>query len=468
MKKRFIAAIILCLTIIFPNAAFAAPDNTYTLDVNGASMTIEMPPGWDVITRDMSASQAAMNKYGLSANEFQQSLESQSIYIVAINPETSNEIVVVLMENESSMQLFNLSTSSDQALDFMVEELINDTSPSDLSLVDWKKVGAYKYWYYEYGTPVHSVQYTTILNGQYVKVSLQNYQTGTLGADEFNSLTDTMKSISFSNVTVSKMDTVQSLLQDSVNVTALLVTLAIGAAVAILLLLLLFRNKNKTLTVTQQEYNKINRIGGLLILMAIRIFVGIILGFPMIRMMVPGTYFFCFLILVVLYIVTLILLFIKNRYFIAVYILVTIYAVILPATFNEYISLVSTAIVESLFMLYLFKSKRVAIVYKTKKISIENPQIQSNAASLRTTAANLEELKKVNPIAYKRNVVGIAAGFRDFAGMIAAHPELDNSLAFATSTEDLDKIAAAYGYPGFDEMFRFSEEKLNNKNESQE
>ena len=85
----------------------------------------------------------------------------------------------------------------------------------------------------------------------------------------------------------------------------------------------------------------------------------------------------------------------------------------------------------------------------------KNPVSQNNNAA----PLNLEKLKNTHPIEYKRSVVAQAAGFKDFAGMVSSDPSLDKSLAFATSMKDLNKVAIAYGYKSFNDMFNQSIKK---------
>lgn len=468
MKKVVFAAIILCLAAAFPLNVFAASENTHTLDVNGAKMSITMPEGWEILTRDITSGLDILSKYGISVSEFKQNMLTNNIYIDAFNPGTQNEILVMILKDEYSEQAGNLSSYSSRDMDALISQYGAQAVGNDVSLLDWKTVGEYKYLYYEFGDPVSAVQYTTVVNSEWVNLLLKNFSGGALERDEINVLKETVQSVSFSGAREASSTSFSSLIQYPFNSAVLFATLIAGTAIAVLLLRLLYKNKNKSLTVSRVQYNNLNRIGGLLAFMAFRLIIGIIIGLGSIPQIPPGAYLTGYILIIILIVFNLVLLFAKTRLFIAMYTLTDIYTVILYATFLNYSGAVVTGVIEALFILYLFRSSRVAVVYKTKDIIIaDSPAEELPAAPAgqdlyrSNTAASLEELKKANPVAYKRNVVAIAAGFRDFAGMISANPDLDHSLIFATGEEDLNKVAAAYGFGSFEEMFSFSLQAIN-------
>ena len=100
-----------------------------------------------------------------------------------------------------------------------------------------------------------------------------------------------------------------------------------------------------------------------------------------------------------------------------------------------------------------------------EKYSSEQPK-DIPAANLNPSSKkagiSLEELKEINPIAYKRNIVAIAAGFRDFQSMLDANPSLKKAMKNRDSGDELNRIAAAYGYIDFESMFLQAERKYKN------
>jgi len=461
---------LLFLLNLFPTAAFAADSPlvakysnipTQTLDVNGAQMTVTFPEGWDVLTRNTPADFPALSKYGIVYEEFISNMESQSIYIDAINPDTQNQIYVSLVADEASIQYPNLSALSDEEISGLIEESRTYMTGYDLSAFSWKNVGDYKYLYYEFGNPAYVMQYTTTVNGQYVSIILQNFNYGPFSAEEKDAMSNVLNSVSFSNTAPS--GSLNNYPAESAA--PLIVAVIIGAAVIALLLLLLSRYNKKTLYVSQSEYASLYGIRGFLAFMAFRIILGIILGLGSLYNLDTGTIFYALYILLILMVFAdLIMLFAKVRAFIMFYVMTNIYSAILNIAMFNYAGAGVVIAIESLFILYLFRSKRVAVTFKTHTISIthpswpDEPENQTAAAPPRSnpSVSNLEELKRVNPVAYKRNIVATAAGYRDFAGMISANPDLENSLAFAVSPEDLNNVAAAYGFQSFEEMYDFS------------
>lgn len=467
MRKFFFVLAVLAITLAVTPASAAAQDvaaasygNTQSLDVNGAQMTVTFPEGWDVLSRDTPQGSFVFSKYGIEYDDFIYSLESQSIYLDAINPATQNQIYVSLVTDEASTQYPNLSALSDQEINDMVEENRAYVTGYGLEEFSWKRVGDYKYLYYEFGSPAYVMQYTTTVNGQYVNVILQNFYYGALPEEEAAALSEVVSSVSFANTAPAG----SPINYPAESAAPLIVSVFVGGAVIALLLLLLSRYRKKTLYVSPSEYKELYGVRGFLAFMAFRIILGIIVGLGSLYNIDSGTTFYGLYILLILMIVTdLILLFAKVRAFIMFYVLTNIYSAIINIAMLNYAGAGVVIAVESLFILYLFRSKRVAVTYKTHNISVtqpswpDDPKNQAAASPpVIPAVSDLEELKRVNPLAYKRNIVARATGYRDFAGMISANPSLDNSLAFAVSREDLNKVAAAYGFQSFEEMFDFS------------
>lgn len=213
----------------------------------------------------------------------------------------------------------------------------------------------------------------------------------------------------------------------------------------------------------------LNKLGGILIFMSIRIILGIVAGISSLTSISSNNYMYVnpsglaiyYISVLILMSILLILLFSKKRAFVLLYITTLLFSISALIIFGNYIYAVIDGIIEFLFFLYLLRSKRVAVIYGTRQIHIEKIAAEPvNASSSQSrAAAGLQQLKQINPIAYKRNIVAQAAGYRDFAGMISANPSLDKSLAFATSDDELNRVALFFGYTSFEDMYLASEEK---------
>lgn len=464
MKKNLVAVGLLLLFMLFQRSAFAASGKVQTLNVNGATMTVTLPGGWDVITRDTAKGDPVLAKYSIDMDTLIRNYEAQGVIFCtdAINPGTQNEMLIGLMNDDSSAQIPNLSSLTDVQMD----DMLNQTKPSldlqsmDCSLFSWKIVGEYKYLYYEYGSkPIYAIQYTTTVNGYYVNIMLKNFRQTSLGKDEIAALTKTVESISFTGVTTAPV-----MLNAFGPVSQ---TAVIGGVVLVAFLILMLQlGRRKVITIPQTQYDKLNNVGGVLAWMGFRMIVGALVQLGSLSMAVIPLYTVLGIVSIALLVASFITMFIRNSTFVLMYIITVIYTIIVDILFMEYPIAISTGFVEMLFIIYLFSSVRVALLYKTKKVSIMyspvTPALQAAGipvsggmyqVPVKRAVTSQEELRQVNPIAYKRNVVAIANGYRDFPDMILSNRSLDQNLMFAVREDELNKVAAAYGMRSFEEWY---------------
>jgi hypothetical protein len=505
--KLFLSLAIILVILICPVCAFAAV-GTYSVDVNGATMQIAIPDGYDVFTKDMDANQPLLAKYELDESKVESMLSEDGLSLDSINSINNTEIKVAISSNENSQNLYNLSSLSDSYMDSVLQQA-QKKIPENVTIT-WKTEGGYKYFYYEMGNPVYAIQYTTIVNGQGVTIDLQNSDNQALVNDVIAPFTAAVQNISFSGVQPMPSAIKENLDKDGVlasnalssqpvpsgslntSDTNLLQTttdsgstntdtfvfsysgfiagIIIAGILWVILFFVLLRLKNKTLTITQTEYDNSKSLGATLIFISIRLFIGIIVSLVSLASVaeyswypgVPESIVFS-IVIMVLMVVTLVLLYTKKKAFVLSYITIMLVSFCYSiATYQSTYAGISIP-VEIWFIIYIFRSSRVAVLYGTRQVRIEeiadplSPAPSGGNGSV--AASGLDELKRVNPIAYKRNMVAQAAGYRDFAGMVGSNPSLDKSLAFATSKEELDKVAISFGYPSFEDMYREAEEK---------
>lgn len=134
----------------------------------------------------------------------------------------------------------------------------------------------------------------------------------------------------------------------------------------------------KRLRMTQKQYDDLNGIYGGLVLLAIRILIGIILSFLNAYLtyshiswgfQIAYAYPVIFIMLGFLYFIDAILLFNKKRAFIAMYVITAAAFILTNASFSGYGFLIYAGF-EVLIIMYLMKSKRAAVNFRTKRIEI--------------------------------------------------------------------------------------------------
>ncbi len=133
----------------------------------------------------------------------------------------------------------------------------------------------------------------------------------------------------------------------------------------------------KSLRLTQKQFDDLNGINGGLTLLAIRILIGVILSFWNVFLTYSynswgfqmDIYPIIFIVLGFLYFICALLLFYKRKAFIAVYVTTAGAFVLVNASFQGY-GFLFYAGLEVLAIIYLMKSKRVAVNFRTKRIEI--------------------------------------------------------------------------------------------------
>ena len=134
----------------------------------------------------------------------------------------------------------------------------------------------------------------------------------------------------------------------------------------------------KDLLLTRKRYNQLNGIHGGLIIIAIRILIGIIISFLdafLVHSYISwgfdysGFYPVAYIALGLVYFADAVLLFKKKQAFILMYLLTAVIFILITATFSGYGFLIYAG-VETILTVYLFKSRRVAVTFQTRKIQI--------------------------------------------------------------------------------------------------
>jgi hypothetical protein len=134
----------------------------------------------------------------------------------------------------------------------------------------------------------------------------------------------------------------------------------------------------RELHVTQKRYNQLCRVGGGLLIVALRLFAGVILSFINAFLVhsyldwgfyYPSFYPYVYIGLGILYIVDAVLLFKKKQMFILLYLVTALLFVAVSAVLGG-LGFLLYAGLEIVVILYLFRSKRAAVLFETKKIFI--------------------------------------------------------------------------------------------------
>lgn len=134
----------------------------------------------------------------------------------------------------------------------------------------------------------------------------------------------------------------------------------------------------KELHLTQKRYNQLSSVGGGLLLIALRLFAGMIVSFLNAFLVhsyldwgfyYPWFFPYVYIGLGTLYVIDAVLLFKKKQSFILLY-LITALVFVAASAAPGGLSFLAYAGLEILIILYLLRSKRAAVTFETKKVFV--------------------------------------------------------------------------------------------------
>lgn len=134
----------------------------------------------------------------------------------------------------------------------------------------------------------------------------------------------------------------------------------------------------RELQITQKQYNQLYGVGGGLLLVALRLFAGVLISFLNAFLVhsyldwgfyYPSFFPYVYIGLGILYIANAVLLFKKKQAFILLY-LVTALGFVTMSAIPGGLSFLLYAGLEILVILYLLRSRRAAVTFETRKIRI--------------------------------------------------------------------------------------------------
>lgn len=194
--KRLLYLFIIIGIILFPVSSTAS--SAYLIEALNISVTF--PDYFDVITRDMQASQTVLDKYGLDKSNFADSMTEQNFYITAINSKTGNQIIISGYEDRLSKDVWSLSSSD-------AGKLIRQTGQAQRLVpkggnITLQRLDPYRFWYYKIQTAEQDlIQYSTIENGTMVHITASAFNGNSLQQEDVDAITELMNGLSFTEIT---------------------------------------------------------------------------------------------------------------------------------------------------------------------------------------------------------------------------------------------------------------------------
>lgn len=244
MKKFCLTVVtLMCLFTIIPVASAA---DSVTCELSELNMTIDVPADWITFTRDIDENDPNLELLGTTAETLISTYEANSIYFNAVYLDPLSEIVVTMITDESSQDIYDFNRISDKDMPQAAETIREEMQKIMGDAATYTESSFYtheqaKFAVFNFETsgalPDHAQQYTTIINGQTINVTLHSY-TGELTTAQEQLLEDVVNSITFTKVTK----------KPGIDLSEAGITAIIGGVVAgivALVISLINRNKRK-------------------------------------------------------------------------------------------------------------------------------------------------------------------------------------------------------------------------------
>lgn len=172
MKKLVVALIAVALLLSVGVTAVAAPAD---YKIENMELTVKIPDGYSVVTRDTAENDPAFKKQGTTKDELMKRFESEGIYLLAKSDEYDEEIVFTMDGNV----IDNFSLLSDTVLETMALSLAEQFAELNIEVTNREiyqhkqaKFIVISYKNAEDGT--NSIQYYTVYGSKAINITLNS------------------------------------------------------------------------------------------------------------------------------------------------------------------------------------------------------------------------------------------------------------------------------------------------------
>ncbi len=200
MKKTI--GVVFAVMLAFACGA-ATARASQSIVIGGLDMTIELPDGWTVFTRDMDPGDKAFEVMGADKNTVDEFFQKSGIYLDAVNGDKTLEIAVSGMKNTDGT--FNLSrlpeTEKKEKLGAIKDMLAQNYTVTESSQFDGSQAtflcvdmsAALN------DKTIYIREYATVINGNDVAITMCSYA-GELTEENKSVMAGVMESLSFTKV----------------------------------------------------------------------------------------------------------------------------------------------------------------------------------------------------------------------------------------------------------------------------
>ena len=203
MKKTVSILCIVLAVLLIPISCMADS----SVKVNDLGFSVSLPDDLYVFTQDMDINSTVWDMFDVDPTTFIDYLKTNSIFLDAVAPDGTYEIVIIGRQDQTYQEIFNLNSLSDaEVLKGLSASMESAAAQLGLEIEDTEiyKTGNIKYFSFSGSqlTAEQSVEiksYITVVNGESVQITLRSYA-GALSNSQEALIEGIVDSINFSQI----------------------------------------------------------------------------------------------------------------------------------------------------------------------------------------------------------------------------------------------------------------------------
>lgn len=208
MKKLTITVFVAIILSVF-FAPVSATSNTYALDELDLELII--PAGYEVITRDTSASSEIFDRIGISGATLIEHFHTNGIYLNAIPTNGASEEIVVTM---TEIQIADFSSLSDTSLKVLASGLVDGytdygVTVSKYDIYQHSQTKFIRLYFSDTSNIVHGLQYYTVCNSKAMNFTMRSYD-GEVSTTQEQAIKQIVDSIKYDTAPLTPLHTAHS------------------------------------------------------------------------------------------------------------------------------------------------------------------------------------------------------------------------------------------------------------------
>lgn len=198
MKKIFGVLLGICI-LLCCTPSFAAAQ-TFLVTLMDTEITVEIPEGYDALTRDLDQYADLLEKYNIDRTTLLTTMRNESRYLETINTVTGNEIMLTGKMDKNSINLWSYSRKKASMITKTAESL--QRGAEEGLVIDFYATDAgYNFMRYTYGLgEPEAIVFSTVENGRNIEIGAYTYTGDTLTERDINALYHVVNSFRVKNM----------------------------------------------------------------------------------------------------------------------------------------------------------------------------------------------------------------------------------------------------------------------------